>query len=326
VRRCRDKLAFRRLLHEGGLLCPEFRHLPSDADPRSLLPDLTFPVVVKARRLSGSRGVIRADDSTALLRAVHQVRAIQLRADRDAQALGLVIEDFIPGWEHALEGCLDQGELKTLALFDKPDPLDGPYFEETLFVTPSRLPASLQRRIRDEVARACRAAGLASGPVHAEMRVNERGVWLLEIAARSIGGLCARVLRQTLGMSLEELILRQLVGEAVAPAFAVAGADEGGAGGARGAAGVMMIPIPRRGIYHGVEGLAAAQSVAGVTGVTITAQPGQIVAPPPDAASYLGFIFARASTPADAEAALRSAHRCLHLDIRPQYSAVPAPS
>ncbi|HSW23738.1 MAG TPA: ATP-grasp domain-containing protein, partial [Burkholderiaceae bacterium] len=293
VRRCRDKLAFRRLLREAGFLCPEFHHLQSDADPRSLVPELKFPVVVKARRLSGSRGVIRADDSDALLRAVHQVRAIQLRADRDAQALGLIVEDFIPGREVALEGCLDQGELTTLALFDKPDPLDGPYFEETLYVTPSRLPGSLQQRIRDEVARACRAAGLATGPVHAEMRVNERGVWLLEIAARSIGGLCARVLRHSLGMSLEELILRQLVGEAVAPARAVAGAgDEGGAGGARGAAGVMMIPVPRRGIYHGVEGLAAAQSVPGVSAVSITAQPGQVVAPPPDAASYLGFIFA----------------------------------
>ena len=325
VRRCRDKLAFRQLLREAGLLCPEFHHLPSDADPRTLIPDLTFPVVVKARRLSGSRGVIRADDSAALLRAVHQVRAIQSRADRDAKALGLIVEDFIPGREHALEGCLERGELTTLALFDKPDPLDGPYFEETLYVTPSRLPGSLQQRIRDEVARACRAAGLATGPVHAEMRVNQRGVWLLEIAARSIGGLCARVLRHSLGMSLEELILRQLVGDAVAPACAVAGAgDEGGAGGARGAAGVMMIPIPRRGIYHGVEGLTAAQSVPGVTGVTITAQPGQIVAPPPDGVSYLGFIFARGGTPAEAEAALRSAHRCLHLDIRPQYSAVPA--
>jgi biotin carboxylase len=230
--------------------------------------------------------------------------------------LGLIVEDFIPGCEHALEGCLDQGELTTLALFDKPDPLDGPYFEETLYVTPSRLPGSLQQRIRDEAARACRAAGLATGPVHAEMRVNERGVWLLEIAARSIGGLCGRVLRHSLGMSLEELILRQLLGEAVAPACAVAGGGD--------ASGVMMIPIPRRGIYHGVEGLAAAQSVAGVTGVSITAQPGQIVAPPPDAASYLGFIFTRACTPADAEAALRSAHRCLHLDIRPEYTAVPA--
>ena len=322
VRRFRDKLAFRRLLREQAFLCPEFRHLPNDTDPCTLVSDLTFPVVVKARRLSGSRGVIRADDSEALLRAVHQVRAIQLRADRDAQALGLIVEDFIPGREFALEGCLERGELTTLALFDKPDPLDGPYFEETLYVTPSRLPGSLQHRIRHEVAQACRAAGLATGPVHAEMRVNERGIWLLEIAARSIGGLCARVLRHSLGMSLEELILRQLVGEPVAQSHAIA--EVAGGDGAGDASGVMMIPIPRRGIYHGVEGLAAAQSVPGVTGVTITAQPGQIVAPPPDAASYLGFIFARASTPADAEAALRSAHRHLQLDIRPEYPAVPA--
>ncbi|MFZ2652351.1 MAG: ATP-grasp domain-containing protein [Burkholderiaceae bacterium] len=321
VRRFRDKLAFRELLREAGLLCPEFHHLPSDAEPRALRGDLKFPVVVKARRLSGSRGVIRADDSDALLRAVHQVRAIALRADRDAQELGLIIEDFIPGFEFALEGCLEQGELRTLALFDKPDPLDGPYFEETLYVTPSRLPEAAQQGIVQEVARACRAGGLWSGPVHAEMRVNEQGVWLLEIAPRSIGGLCARVLRHCLGMSLEELILRQLVGEALHPVRTAAAAEsEGGSG----AVGVMMIPIPLRGIYHGVQGVAAAQAVAGVTGVTITAQPGQIVAPPPDASSYLGFIFARASTPAQAEAALRSAHRRLVLDIRAQVPAVPA--
>ena len=323
VRRFRDKLAFRQLLEEQEFLCPEFHHLSSGADPFALVSNLTFPVVVKARRLSGSRGVIRADDCAALLRAVHQVRAIQHRADRDARELGLIIEDFIPGCEYALEGCLERGELTTLALFDKPDPLDGPFFEETLYVTPSRLPGSLQQRIRDEVARACRAAGLATGPVHAEMRVNEQGVWLLEIAARSIGGLCARVLRHSLGSSLEELILRQLVGEAVAPAGSAAGADDAGEG-AGAAAGVMMIPIPRRGIYHGVEGLSAAQSVAGVTEVTITAQPGQIVAPPPDAASYFGFIFARAALPAEVEAALRSAHCHLRLDIRPEIPAVPA--
>lgn len=329
VRRLHDKLAFRRLLREQAFLCPKFHHLPSGADPRTLVPQLTFPVVVKARRLSGSRGVIRADACEALLRAVSHVRAIQLRADRDAEQLGLIVEDFIPGREYALEGNLTQGELTTLALFDKPDPLDGPYFEETLYVTPSRLPGLLQQRIRDEVARACRAAGLATGPVHAEMRVNERGIWLLEIAPRSIGGLCGRVLRHSLGMSLEELILRQLigavgvagvVGEPVAQAHAeVAGADlEGSTGGA---AGVMMIPIPRRGIYQGVEGMAAAHSIPGVTAVTITAQTGQIVAPPPDSASYLGFIFARASQPAQAEAALRSAHRCLRFEIRPEYAA-----
>ena len=314
VRRVRDKLAFRRLLEEWEFQCPGFHHLPSGDDPGKLVPELKFPAVVKARRLSGSRGVIRADDSQALVRAVNWVRAIQSRADRDAQELGLIIEDFIPGREHALEGTLQQGELTTLALFDKPDPLDGPYFEETIYVTPSRLPEALQDRIHQEVARACRLAGLVTGPVHAEVRINDQGVWILEVAARSIGGLCGRVLTHSLGMSLEELILRQ----AVAEPLAVAG--EGGA------AGVMMIPIPRRGIYHALKGLADAQSVPGVTGVSITAEPGQIIAPPPDGASYLGFIFARAENPADAEAALRIAHRRLHFDIRPEYAAMAAPA
>jgi biotin carboxylase len=315
VRRVRDKLAFRRLLQEREFPCPEFHHLPSGEDARKLLPELKFPVVVKARRLSASRGVIRADDPEELMRAVNWVRAIQTRADRDAQELGLIIEDFIPGREYALEGSLRRGGLTTLALFDKPDPLDGPYFEETLYITPSRLPAALQDRIHEEVARACRAAGLMTGPVHAEVRVNDQGLWILEVAARSIGGLCGRVLIHLLGMSLEELILRQAVAESV-PSLRVAG----------GAAGVMMIPIPRRGIYRGLEGLAAAQSVRGVTGVAITAEPGQIVAPPPDGASYLGFIFARAASPADAETALRSAHRRLHFDIRPEYPATVAPA
>ena len=314
VRRVRDKLAFRQLLQERGFPCPEFHHLPSGEDLRRLISELKFPVVVKARRLSGSRGVIRTDDSEALVRAVNWVHAIQSRADRDARALGLVIEDFIPGREFALEGSLDRGELTTLALFDKPDPLDGPYFEETIYLTPSRLPEAVQDRIHEEVARACRVAGFAIGPVHAEVRVNDRGIWILEIAARSIGGLCGRVLTHSLGMSLEELILRQAVAEPLA------NPREGGA------AGVMMIPIPRRGIYHGLEGLAAAQLVAGVTGVSITAEPGQIVAPPPDGASYLGFIFSRAAIPAEAEHALRSAHRRLRFDIRPEYPAMAAPA
>jgi biotin carboxylase len=321
VRRVRDKLAFRRLLREREFLCPEFHSLPTGADLRNLFPELKFPVVVKARRLSGSRGVIRVDDSEELVRAVNRVRAIQSRADRDARELGLIIEGFIPGREYALEGILTRGELTTLALFDKPDPLDGPYFEETIYVTPSRLPGHLQDRIHRDMVRVCRMAELTDGPVHAEVRINDRGIWILEVAARSIGGLCGRVLTHSLGMSLEELILRQLVAEQLgAPPPVVDMASAGGA------AGVMMIPIPRRGIYHGLEGLAAAQSVPGVTGVTITAGPGQIVAPPPDGASYLGFIFARASIPADAEAALRSAHRRLRFDIRPEYPAVAAPA
>ena len=318
VRCLRDKLAFRRLLRESGLPCPGFRHLEGADDARSLLTGLEFPVVVKARRLSGSRGVIRADDPDGLLRAVNRVRAIQARADRDAKDLGFIVEDFIPGSEHSLEGILRDGALTTLALFDKPDPLNGPYFEETIYVTPSRLPAEVQARIARHIGRACEAAGIRDGPVHAEVRFNERGIWVLEVAARSIGGLCSRVLTHSLGMSMEELILRQAL--AMPLEVRQSSADAGGHAGS-GAAGVMMIPIPRRGIYRGIEGLEAAHAVPGITGISITAEPGHVVAPPPEGAGYLGFIFSRAEAPAGAEMALRLAHRWLQLDIRAEYPA-----
>jgi len=304
VRRLRDKLEFRRLLRQRRFLCPEFRHLPSEAEPRTLVAELRFPVVVKARRLSASRGVIRADNADELVRAVNWARAIQSRADRDAHALGLVIEEFIPGREVALEGTLEHGALTALALFDKPDPLDGPYFEETLYVTPSRLAGELQRRIRDEVARVCRDAGLGNGPVHAEVRLNERGVWILEVAARSIGGLCGRVLKHVLGTSLEELILR----DALQMPLPEAGQGE--------ATGVMMIPIPEYGILEGVHGLEQALAVAGISNVQITASPGQLIAAPPEGASYLGFIFAQGASSDEVESSLRQAHQRLEFDIQ----------
>ena len=307
VRRLRDKLAFRQMQKERGFLCPDFQHLASDADPAQLLGQLRWPVVVKARRLSGSRGVIRADNTREFLQAVNWVRDIQNKADRDAASLGLVVEDFIAGREYALEGILDRGELSALALFDKPDPLDGPYFEEAIYVTPSRLPDRTQGEIHGTVQRACRSAGLITGPVHAEMRVNGEGVWLLEMAARSIGGLCGMALNHALGMTLEELILRSALNQPVA----LSASREG--------AGVMMIPIPRRGIYQGVHDLDSALEAPGVTGIRITAQPGQIIAPPPEGASYLGFIFSLCATPAEAELALRRAHARLLFDIQPEY-------
>ena len=307
VRRVRDKLSFRQMQKECGLLCPDFRHLPSDADPAELLARLKWPVVVKARRLSGSRGVIRADNAEEYLQAVSWVKGIQNKADRDAADLGLVVEDFIPGREYALESILDHGQLNTLAWFDKPDPLDGPYFEETIYVTPSRLPKQTQEEIRHAVQRACRLAGLVTGPVHAEMRVNAEGVWLLEVAARSIGGLCGTALNHILGITLEELILRHALNEPVA----LRSSREG--------AGVMMIPIPRRGIYRGVRNLGSALEVPGITGIRITAQAGQIIAPPPDGASYLGFIFSLCANPVKAEMALRLAHATLLFDIQPEY-------
>jgi len=304
VRQSRDKLAFRRLLRDGGLNCPDFCHLDRDAQAAAPPPPLGFPLVVKARRLSASRGVIRADTREAYAHAVHWVRGIQAQADREAAELGLIVENFIPGSEHALEGLLQDGRLRVLALIDKPDPLDGPYFEETLYLTPSRLAPQQQDAIALAVQRACELVGLTSGPIHAEMRVNAQGVWLLEIAARSIGGLCGRMLRQALGMSLEELILRHVLNRPLPDV------DHGLA------SGVMMIPIAERGIYQGVRGLDYALAVAGVSDIQITASPGQRVAPPPEGSSYLGFIFAHGASPGAVETSLREAQQRLAFDIQ----------
>jgi len=231
-------------------------------------------------------------------------------AGRGGAAAGrILVEEFIPGTEFALEGLLSRGELNVLALFDKPDPLDGPFFEETIYVTPSRHPAGVQSELAAAVAAAARAMGLAEGPVHAELRYNARGPWLLELAARSIGGLCSRALRFGTGLSLEELILRHALD-----------LDQDREREAR-AAGVMMIPIPRGGILREVHGMASARLVAGIEEVTITARLDNRIVPLPEGASYLGFIFARGDTPDEVEAALRRAHAELGFVIEPESPA-----
>lgn len=297
-----DKLRFRRQQQTIGLPYPAFVEVGDDDVGAALA--LGFPLVVKARRLNASRGVIRVDDADQLRRAFGQVRRIQARAERDAGP-GLLVERFIPGAEAALDGVLVHGVLQVLAVFDKPDPLDGPYFEETLFITPSRLPVVTQAELAAAVQRACAASGVAEGMIHAEARINDAGVWLLEIAPRGIGGLCGRVLDATLGMTSAEIVLRHAVG---LPLPLPAGKE---------AAGVMMIPVPASGILQGVDGLDAARDVPHVSGIEITAQAGQLVAPPPTGASYLGFIFSRAATPQEAEHALRAAHAALTVRVQP---------
>jgi biotin carboxylase len=288
------------------LLHPAFCLLQNDSGLETIAATPGFPLVVKARRLNASRGVIRADNLHELTRAVAQVRRIQARHARDADALGVLLEAFIPGVEVALEGVLRAGELSVLALFDKPDPLDGPTFEESIYVTPSRLPAATQQEIAEAVRRACAAAEVTEGAIHAEARINDAGVWLLEVAPRAIGGLCGRILSATVGMGSAEIVLRHALNLPLALQSASA------------AAGVMMIPIPAHGILQAVEGVESARAVPGITGVEITAAIGQIVAPPPEGASYLGFIFSRAASPADAEAALRAAHAKLTIRIQAQ--------
>jgi len=258
--------------------------------------------------LSASRGVIRADTAADFAAAWQRIAAIL--AEADVQALGqgarkILVEDFVPGVEVALEGMLTDGRLTTLAIFDKPDPLDGPFFEETIYVTPSRLPQETQQAIADCAAQAAGALGLSDGPIHVELRINDAGPWLIELAARSIGGLCSRTLSFGTGMSLEEIIVRHALG------WPIASLER-----ERPAAGVMMIPIPRGGILGPVNGLEGARAVPGIEEVTISMHPGQRIVPLPEGGAYLGFIFSRAATPAEAEAALRQAHAALDFTIR----------
>jgi biotin carboxylase len=307
----RDKGIMRAKMSAAGVPCPVFRRFHLTDDPHEIAGAVSFPCVVKPLRLSGSRGVIRADTPDELVAAFARTRRILLGDGFAPEQTDILIEDFIPGVEVALEGLLTSGELHTLAIFDKPDPLDGPFFEETIYVTPSRLTPKTQAAISACAAQAAASIGLRDGPVHAELRVNEHGPWMVEIAGRSIGGLCSTVLEFGSGMRLEELLLRHALGLG-APSFDRAGQ----------AAGVMMIPIPRRGILHSIDGAEAACDTPHITGVEITARLHSPLIPLPEGSSYLGFIFARAADPATVEAALRAAHARLRFDIRPMLPVI----
>ena len=296
----RHKHAMRCRFAERGVPSPRFRLYRVGEDPHRIAREVSFPCVVKPTTLSGSRGVMRADTPDELVSRFRRLEAI-LATERCDEIL---VEDYVPGVEVALEGILDAGRLHVLALFDKPDPLEGPFFEETIYVTPSRLPQDVQVRLFAAASRAAAALGLREGPVHAELRFNDDGPWLVEVAGRSIGGLCSRTLRFATAGSLEELILRQALGLG----FETASRDGS-------AAGVLMIPIPRAGILRGVEGLEAARGVPHIEDVEITARLHYPLLPLPEGDSYLGFVFARGERPEAVEAALRSAHGLLRFDI-----------
>jgi hypothetical protein len=264
--------------------------------------------VVKPLALAASQGVMRANNREEFTGAVRRIRALlespEIRVTREGALDRYLVEDYIPGGEVAVEGLLSGGELRVLAIFDKPDPLEGPFFEETIYVTPSRLPESVQRAIEACAQEAIRALGLVTGPVHAEFRINERGPWLLEVAPRPIGGLCSRALQfgdRSEKMTLEELILRYALG-----------LPGSGLAREKAAAGVMMIPVPRGGVLERVEGMSDAENVAGIESVEITARLHDYIAAWPEGSSYLGFIFSRAETTEQAEAALRKAHAKLN--------------
>ena len=316
VEACRSKLRMREIFREAGLRVPWFRNVFINPPPEPSLLGISYPCVMKPLSLSASQGVVRANNREEFLAAAARVRRLlespEIRSTREPHLDQMLVEGYIPGREVAVEGLLTDGHLRALAIFDKPDPLEGPYFEETIYVTPSRLPAEEQRTVEKCACDAARALGLSHGPIHAEFRINEHGVWPLEIAPRPIGGLCARALRFLLGsekelIGLEELLMRH--------ALEFAGSDSQRE---QLASGVMMIPVPKSGVLESVIGEDAARTVPGITDLLITARLHDYIAAWPEGSSYLGFLFARANDPEEVEQAIRKAHEKLAFTILPR--------
>ena len=293
ARACQDKHAAHELFQAAGMRVARFFRSTSEAEAAARA---TFPCVLKPLGQSASKGVIRANNAAEFSAAW---RRIARMGEQEIQ-----VESYIPGREFALEGLVTRGRLQTIAIFDKPDPLEGPFFEETIYVTPSREPEAVQHALIETTQEAVAALGLTHGPVHAELRYNDEGAWILEAHARPIGGLCSRSLRMADGIPLEEMILVHAVGGDVSMAKLDGPAS-----------GVMMIPTPANGLYRGVEGIERARAVPLIEDVTITATIGQHFVPPPEGASYLGFIFARGETPEAVETALRCAHAGLKFEF-----------
>jgi biotin carboxylase len=309
VQAAKNKHLMRLLLHQSQVRAPRFRHFTLDTDANQIASELTYPCVLKPVFLSTSRGVMRANNQAEFIQAFHRLENLlqlpHIAKKGGAAKRDILVEEFIPGFEVAVEGLLTDSRLRALAIFDKPDPLDGPFFEETIYVTPSRMSETIQREIIETVQAATLAMGLTRGAIHAELRINGAGPWVIEVAARAIGGLCSRTLRfGDEALSLEEMILRHAIGLDVATLERL---DE--------AAGVMMIPIPRAGILRDVRGIEKARQVSHVEDIIITAHITQELLPPPEGASYLGFIFSRAQRPEVAEASLREAHSKLEFVI-----------
>src|ERR1700687_3286143 len=309
VENCRSKLRQREVLRDAGLPVPGFFSFRLDKRVEKLLPRVQFPCVVKPLRLAASQGVIRANDPEEFQAAVARIKQLlespEVKVTREPELDQLLVERYIPGAEVAVEGLLTRGKLRILGVFDKPDPLEGPYFEETLYVTPSRLPDEAYDRLLDCAERTVQALGLTHGPVHAEFRINDRGPWVLEAAPRPIGGLCARAPRfGPERILLEELLVRHAMGRQ--------GTDLDREDGA---SGVMMIPVPKTGVLEKVEGEEQARRTPGIEDVQITARLHDFLAAWPEGATYLGFLFARDTSPPEVEAALRHAYGQFKFEI-----------
>ena len=302
-----NKFRARTALRNTKLSTPNFSLIDFDRPIKQQISEIYFPCVAKPLNLSASRGVIRANNPTELIEALQRIHAILSREFEFTTGLKALIEDYVPGSEHALEGYLQNGKLETICIFDKPDPLEGPYFEETYYVTPSKLSDHIQHKLNKCILSVCFYYGLTKCPVHAEVRVQEDQVWIIEVAARSIGGDCARLFELATNSPLEDYVLCRISGKEVKAIHF----EE--------AAGVLMIPVTSSGILRRVEGVTAAQSVENILEVRIDVREGHRLTPWPEGDKYSGFIYSRARSPELVEASLRKSLSCLKFVCMPDF-------
>ncbi|MGH8872596.1 MAG: ATP-grasp domain-containing protein [Acidimicrobiia bacterium] len=293
----RDKALQRVAMRDAELPQPLFALVPAHDMGAEAAAMVGYPLVVKPLDRAAGQGVIRVDRPGDLPAAVKRVRSIV------GASASLLVEELMRGEEVALEGIVRDGELTPLALFDKPDAVDGPYFPETILVTPTRLDERAQTECRRVASAALAAIGITHGPVHIEMMVEGDTVRVIEVAARSIGGLCSRSLNfGLLGTTLETLILRNAIGM-----------EKPELRREHTASGVLMIPIPRPGHFVAIEGLDRVRELEHISAIDITTPPGSLLLPPPEGDRYLGFIFARAGEREPVEAALRQAMKIIQV-------------
>ncbi|GMT40342.1 MAG: phosphoribosylglycinamide synthetase [bacterium] len=305
VRLARRKDLSRQCLHQAGIQVPAFSVVEVSEHQLPDKPHFGFPCVIKPLALSGSRGVIRANSYEGLNQGIQRSLKIISEQTDLYEKTHLLLEQFIPGREFAIEGILSDGQLDVLAVFDKPDPMEGPYFEETYYISPARVTLNEKQILVETAQNACRAFGLVTGPVHAECRLNKQGAWLIELAARTIGGLCSRLLSFGTGYSLEQLVLANAIGLELPLELN------------DGAAGVLMLPTEEAGILRRVEGVMKAEKVPYIDDIEISLREGYHVFPLPEGMSYLGFIFSTAPDSDKVEQALRDAHALLNPVIAP---------
>ena len=281
----KNKYLMRTELIKTGLCSPWFKIFSIYESSNKIINEISFPCVIKPTFLSGSRGVMRVNTKKELSEGIKTLNELlsldELRKRGGKQSDYIMIEEYIPGKEVAIEGIVSEGKLTMLAIFDKPELLEGPTFEETIIVTPSVLTKKIQYSLLETLQVVVKALGIVKGPVHAEARINRNGNYILECASRSIGGLCSKVLEFQGGISLEELILRSYLGRNIEKSKLI--------GNAR---GVMMMPTEKKGILKEIGGVKDALVVKGVTDLQITVKPGEKLQPLPKGDRYLGFIFA----------------------------------